>query len=378
MQKVFLLDTLRVPTGKKNGIYKTILPERLLATILTELLSRYSFLKQKTDEIIISNSVSTGGNMARFSTLLTDFPVEMVATTLDMQCIGGYQAVALASAKIKSGLANCIIVGGFESASLAPFRSYHPDDERFNGEVSYQNASFAPPSFGNSSLLLAAENVAKKYNISKNEMLHSAVESFQRAERFSETEKYKKNIVKINKIKKDATLRSNVTLQNFEKLTTENLIDSTTSAHLHDGAAAMVLVSESFLREIEQVSSVEFLANAFSGCLPNFAPEAFLFATKKLLSLAKTPISAISLFEVNESFALKPLLFQQEFDVLPQNVNIFGGNLAFGHPFGASPFINIMNLVSGLKHKKAELGLVTAAAAGGLGAALLIKQHHVD
>lgn len=369
-----IIEAARIPIGKKNGIYKNIIPEVFTGFLLKSLIQKYPFLQSETDEIILGCALGTGGNMARYTTLEAGFSEKTSAYTVDAQCASGLKAIILADNQIKSG-ANCIIAGGMESNSLAPKRQYQPHDQRFvNVNTFFTEASFAPIKFGENSLLKAAENVAHKFNISKDSMIHWAVSSNIKANEAFENQYFNEIVLPYQNITADQTVKQNLTFERLNNTETNNLIDHTNTAHLHDGAAAHLLASDDFCDKYGLKPSFKIVASATAAGSPNLAPMGVIWATEKLLQKTGLKIDEIDLFEVNESFAVNALAFSQYFQVKPSKINIFGGNLAFGHPFGASGAINLLHLVQAMKVQNAKNGLVSIAAAGGLGMSVLIEK----
>jgi acetyl-CoA C-acetyltransferase len=369
----FIIEGLRIPIGKKNGIYKNIIPEVFTAFLLEEFRAKYSFLQNETDEIILGCAVGTGGNMARYTALQAGFSLNTAAYTIDAQCASGIKAIILADNQIKSG-ANCIIAGGMESNSLAPNRQYQPADQRFiDNETFYTEASFAPQNFGEASLLKAAEKVALQFNISKKAMMQWSVESHLKAIKAIENEHFKEFILPYQQNKIDQSIKTQMTLERLIATQTDQLIDHTNTAHLHDGAAVHLLVSDVFCEKNKLKATFKIVATATAAGDPVMAPLGVIWATIKLLQETGLEIDEIALFEVNESFAVNALAFSQYFQINDSKMNIFGGNLAFGHPFGASGAINLLHLMAAMKAKNAKRGIVAIAAAGGLGMAVLIE-----
>ncbi len=374
INNTYIIEGQRLPIGKVNGIYKNIIPEVFAAEVLRFFLQKYPFLYSKTDEIIMGCALGTGGNMARFSTLEAGFSENTPAYTVDAQCASGLKAIILADNQIKAG-ANSVLAGGFESNSLAPARSYQPNDQRFiNHKPNYKQATFAPASFGEASLLKAAENVANKFNITKNSMMQWTAESQQKAIQTIDNEYLKEIILPYLGNFTDQAIKRNITFEGLQKSQTLQLIDYTNTAHLHDGAAAHLLVSEQFCTDFNLQPTFKIVETATASGPPALSPMGVIWAVEKLLHKTGLKIEEIDLFEVNESFAVNAMAFVQHFQVKTAKMNIFGGNLAFGHPFGASGAINMLHLVEAMKITNAKYGIVAVAAAGGLGMAVLIEK----
>jgi acetyl-CoA C-acetyltransferase len=374
-QKSYIIDGFRIPTGKKGGYYKNVIPEAFTAHLLKYFKQNYPFLDSKLDELILGISLGTGGNMARFALLEAGFSIETPATSLDFQCGSSLKAILLAEAQIRSGMSDCLLVGGMESNSLAPKRQYHEKDPRFiNLETFYSQATFAPPIFGDSSLTKAAENLAKIYQISKSEMLEWCVRSHQKALESIEKKGLNQAIIPFKGFEIDQTIRKNLSFSQLQQTASEQLIDHTNTAHLHDGASIVLMVGEKFCLQHQLQAKFEIVCHTVVGLEPHLAPKGVIIAVEKLLQKFNFSLKNIDLFEINESFAAKPLAFIKHFNIDSEKVNIFGGNLAFGHPFGASGAMNLIHLMKALEYSQKTTGLLAMAVAGGQGMAIIIRK----
>jgi acetyl-CoA C-acetyltransferase len=370
----YIIDGKRLPICKANGQYKSIIPEVFTGYLLKYFLGKYPFLSTEIDEVILGCALGTGGNMARFTALEAGFNVNTPAYTVDAQCASGLKSIIIADNQIKAG-ANSVIAGGMESNSLAPRRYYHSEDQRFtNNETEFKQASFAPNSFGENSLIKAAENVAIQLNISKSSMLDLAVDSYIKANQAIDNQYLKDIILPYFEIKQDQTIKKNMSRERLQKTETNQLIDHTNTAHIHDGACAFLVASESFCMQNSLSPSFKIIATATAAGHPVEAPLGVVWSAQELLEKTGYKIDEIDLFEVNESFAVNALAFAQYFGVNPSKMNIFGGNLAYGHPFGASGAINLLHLMEAMKFSNANKGMATIAAAGGLGMAILLER----
>jgi acetyl-CoA C-acetyltransferase len=362
---VYIYDAIRVPIGKANGIYKNILPENLAAFLIQKLIERNKLDPDEIEEVIFANAFGTGGNMTRYASLSAGLPESISAFTIDSQCSGGLKAVELGFTLLKSIQQKLMIVGGMESKSLAPKKAYQSHDERFDSNKTFfTTAKFSPNQLGEFPLLEAAKNVAVKYEIAKAQMLVWATSSHQKA--FQAQGILKPFIEKISEKHSDQSIRPQSDLFN---LTSNELIDRTVSAHYNDAAACLLIGNT----HCELKPLAKIIATASVGCSPEYAPEGVIFATKKLFENSEIGMEKIELFEINESFALIPLIFAKVFEVDSAKINVLGGNLAYGHPFGASGAINLIHLIASLKFKKLKYGLTVIPAAGGQATAVLIE-----
>ncbi|MCP9763395.1 thiolase family protein [Lacihabitans soyangensis] len=364
---VYIYDAIRVPIGKANGIYKNILPENLAAFLIQKLLTRNNLSNLEIEEIILANAFGTGGNMARYASLSAGLDESISAFTIDSQCSGGLKSVELGASLIKSSSRKLLIVGGMESKSLAPKKAYQSNDERFDtSKEFFTTAKFSPNQVGDFPLLEAAKNVAIKYKITKEEMLIWANDSHRKASLAQENGILDLFVEKIEKNHSDQSIRPGIDLA---RLATNDLIDRTVSAHYNDAAACILLGNTNS----KLIPIAKIIASASIGVHPEFAPEGVIFATKMLFENSEIKMEEVDLFEINESFALIPFIFAKVFGVEKSKINVLGGNLAYGHPFGASGAINLIHLIASLKYKKLKYGLAVIPAAGGQATAVLIE-----
>jgi acetyl-CoA C-acetyltransferase len=373
----YIIDAVRVPIGKAKGMYKNVLPEVLSAFLLKEVLVRNALMSKQIDEVVLANAFGTGGNMARYACLEAGYLVSTSAITIDSQCSGALKTMELGHGLLRSGAAGCVVCGGMESKSLAPEKAYLPHDPRFIRNGKYSVANFSPDQFSDTPLLDAARNVAAEFKISKTQMMAWTVASHKKA---VQCMKYISPYIVpfFYNHPHDQALKPQIDLPFLEKVQTNALIDFTNTAHFNDAAAVVLMANSQFV----DAQSIPYLAQIVAiksvGYPPHLAPASILGAIQAVLEVGEFKISDIDLFEINESFAVTPLVFAQEFRVNHQKVNIFGGNLAYGHPFGASGAIHVVHLISALRFSKKKRGLVAIPAAGGLATAMIIEMADVE
>lgn len=379
-QKVYILGGLRTPIGKTNGCLKNFLPEKLTSHLIKNIIAKFNLPKNSIDEIILGNAVGTGGNLARLSALDSGLPFSVSAVTIDFQCGSSLQAINLAASLIKSGERDLIIVGGAESTSLAPSRQYNPRDKRYSGpDIFYKKAQFSPYSIGDPSMIEQAENAAKYFNINRDSMDFYALKSHLKA---LNAENILKEIICGVKnsdsiICKDQCIRKNPSLKLMKRalpIIENGSITSGNSCTTNDGAALIVLASENAVRKYNLKPEAVFVSGTSTGINPNLSPLGAIFSTEKLLKNKGLDLNDIDLIEINEAFSVVVLAFLKHFNCSEEKINILGGALAYGHPYGASGAIIMLHLLSALKIKGLKTGIATMGVAGGLGISTIIER----
>ena len=385
MEKVYILGGLRTAIGKTGGNFKKMLPEDLTAEVLNALMEKYKLDAADIDQVILGNAVGPGGNIARLSLLKAGWPLSIPAATIDFQCGSALSSINMAAALIKSGQSEIIVAGGLESTSLEVRKKLNKNDPRFQENSDFlERAFFSPAEIGDPDMGIGAENVAELYdNISREEMDRWAINSHQKAFR-AQVEGYLDDILLPVKntrnevIDKDEGIRKNISYQLLKRLRPvfkeDGKITAGNSCLTHDGAAAVVLVSETFLKMNNLKAEAEFIMGSAKGVDPNLSPMGPVPVIKSILAEENLNISDLDAVEINEAFAVKILACSQELGLDLDNVNVLGGALAYGHPYGASGAIILLHLLQSLKKINGQYGLAAMGAAGGQGVGTLIKK----
>ena len=341
MNEIYILGGLRSYIGVENGIYKNILPEDLGAEVLKSLIEKYNI--KNIDEIICGNSIGTGGNITRLMALKAGISEEVPAFTVDMQCASSSKAIEIGYNKIKAKEANIIIVGGFESSSMKPLRIYNDKDYRSsvnNGK--YNVAQFSPEEFGDDTTFKFGERVVEEENITEEELNYWSIRSHKKA--FESKDILKSITLSINGSTKDEGIRKNISERLLNRL--PKIIKS---GKTNVGAAFLVLCSEEYLKENNLKSEYKIKGTKTIGINPLVSPKGALKACSLLLEKENLSYEDISAFEFNEAFAAIDVMFQRKNPLLIDRYNIFGGALAYGHPYGASGAIIMLHLLKALE-----------------------------
>lgn len=380
MKRVFILGGVRSYIGVENRMYRHVPAEILGARTLQRAAEPYDV--KDINGVIAGNGVGAGGNITRLMMLEAGFPEEIPGFTIDLQCGSGLESIGTAAAKIGCGMGDFYIAGGFESSSTAPRRGYHqnhPDYERYNGEESwYRVAKFSPGEHREYAMIEGAERVAVREQISREEMNGWAVRSHQLAKKAREMGVLSKKAVSVLEgSDKDEGIRERMSerllnrlpyiLPEGQKITAGN------ACLTHDGAAFVILCSEDYLREHHLVPEAEFIDIVEIGGNHMESPVTAVTAVGKLLQKNGLTSRDIDIFECNEAFAVIDVLFARRFPECVERYNIFGGALAYGHPYGASGGIITLHAMEALKFVEGRYGVCSIAAAGGVGTAILIQ-----
>lgn len=383
MMKAYIIGGVRTPIGKTNGYLKSFLPEQLAGLVLNDLLARYSLSPENIDQVLLGNAVGPGGNIARVSVLAAGWPYRIPGITVDSQCGSGLSAIQLAVSQIAAGQAELIIAGGVESTSMAPRRQFNPNDPRFQGDtVYYESAPFSTPEVGDPGIGQAAENLAEKLAISREDMDLLALESHKKAFVAQQQGLLRDIIHSIRtedkEITDDECIRKQMSLALLKRMPPAFMpggrITAGNSCLKHDGAAVLLLASEAAVKKYNLAPQAVIRQVASCGCDPNFFPLSPVYAIQKLIARSGLSLHDIAALEINEAFAVKILACCRELDFSLEKTNLLGGALAYGHPYGASGAIILLHLLKALQKVQGRFGIASIGAVGGMGNAVLIER----
>jgi acetyl-CoA acyltransferase len=322
-----------------------------------------------------------GNNVARVASLRAGLPVSCSAMTVNRFCSSGLQAVAIASERIMAGFAEVVIAGGTETMSMIPMGGYHFAPNPYLIE-------HYPDSY--LSMGLTAENLARKYHITRQRQDEFALRSHQRAWAAIAEGKFKEEItplevVEVNPNGKGAPQTRHIRFDTDEGPRADTSLDALAKLkpafHLHgtvtagnasqmsDGAAAAVVMSAEKARALGLEPLARFVSFATAGCLPEEMGIGPVYAIPKALKLAGVKLADIAVIELNEAFAAQALAVIELAELDPERVNVNGGAIALGHPLGCTGAKLTATLLGELKRRNARYGMVTMCVGGGMGAA---------
>lgn len=376
MMKAYILGGLRSYVGVVNGMYRHIPAEKLGAAVLRQVMDKYNITEP--DYIIAGNGVGAGGNIARLMALEAGVDCSVPAFTVDVQCGSGLESIAVAAAKLHNGEADCIIAGGFESSSTQPRRGYNPNHPDYAGDGWYSVAKFMPDVHRETVMLEGAELAAQREQITKAEMDAWVLRSHRLATEARASGALQEIIAPVFGAEQDEGIRPRMSQRLLDRmpkvLEGGELITAANSCLINDGAAFVVLCSEKYLQEHGLKAQARVVGSAACGGDPLVSPRTAITALQKLLSKHGLTEQDIDDFELNEAFAVIDVLFARSFAQSVDKYNVFGGALAYGHPYGASGGIITLHLLEALKRCSGRYGAASVAAAGGVGTALLLER----
>ncbi len=393
MKKVFILGACRTPIGKMGGLLASLTSVDLGSIVIKEALNRSKVPVEQVDHVYMGNVLQAGSgqNVARQAAIKAGLPYSTTAETLNIVCGSGLDAVNSAARLIQSGDADVVIAGGTESMSNAPFAlkqarfGYRMGSPMTNTPlVDIMVNDGLWDAINDYHMGITAENVAEKYNLTREELDQFAVESQNKASTAISDGKFKDEIVPtIIKGRKDDTVvdtdegpRPGTTVEGLSKLKPvfkpDGIVTAGNSSGINDGAAAVVLVSEDKVKELGLEPQVEWIGGALGGVDPAIMGIGPVESTRKLLKKLDMTIYDIDLIEANEAFAAQSIAVKRELCIPGEKLNVNGGAIALGHPVGASGCRILVTLIYGLK--KGENGLATLCIGGGMGCSTLIRR----
>ncbi|MGO3865009.1 thiolase family protein [Glutamicibacter arilaitensis] len=383
MNNAYIINAARTPIVRAGKEYSRITADQLLAQVIDELVARSGISPLEVDHVFAGSAAGPGGNIARVATLASVLPATVSATSIDAQCASGLEAVAAGARMIRSGEAHFVVAGGVESVSTAPWRVEKQSSALTPPRV-YSRARFTPAPDPDPEMGEAAENIARAYGISRERQDAFALRSHQRALQANFDGHFIQEMVPIEtssgRIAADSCPRSGLTLRKLAALKPAFVPGGTVTAGnscpINDGAAAVILVSDQMRRRLKANFSLKYLAAASGACDPQVLGMAAVPAYRKLTGLLP-PASGTGtpLIEFNEAFAVQALACLDELEIPEEQVNINGGALALGHPYGASGAILATRLYWQAKqaHLNGQRAIALMAAAGGTGGAVAFE-----
>jgi acetyl-CoA acyltransferase len=386
MKEAVIVSIARTAVGKApRGTLRNTRPDDMAAAAIQEVLRRAPAIDpNEVEDVILGCAMpeaEQGNNVARVAALRAGLPVSCSAMTVNRFCSSGLQAIAIASERIMAGFADIVIAGGTETMSMIPMGGYHFAPNPYLME-------HYPDSY--LSMGLTAENLARKYHITRQQQDEFALRSHQRALVAIAEGRFKEEIVPLEVVEvslngkdkpqtrkirfdRDEGPRADTSLDALANLKpafhAHGTVTAGNASQVSDGAAAAVVISAEKAKALGLEPLARFVSFATAGCLPEEMGIGPVYAIPKALKLAGVKLSDIAVIELNEAFAAQALSVIKLAELDLERVNINGGAIALGHPLGCTGAKLTATLLAELKRRSAKYGMVTMCVGGGMGAA---------
>ena len=386
MNEVVIVEAIRTPIGAYKGSLKELSADKLGSIVIREILRKSKLGKNDIDEVIMGQVLTAGGgqNPARQAAINAGIDISKPAHIVNQVCGSGLRAVISGYQSIKLGEVKNVISGGQENMSLAPHSIFYRDNKKILEKhlVDTMINDGLIDAFNNYHMGVTAENVAKKFNISRVEQDDFALNSQKKTETAINTNRFKEELIKINQsginLEKDEHPRKNLNKSDLEKLKAVFLKDGTVtpgnSSGINDGAAALLLTTLEEAKKKSIKPLVKIISWASVGVDPTLMGLGPIEAVRKAVKKAKWNLNEIDLFEINEAFAAQSIAVIRELNIDEHKVNVNGGAIALGHPIGASGARILVTLIHEMIKQKKNKGCATLCIGGGMGIALCVER----
>ena len=387
MREAYIVKAYRTAVGKApRGFFKFKRPDELAAETIEYLISQIpGFDKTQIDDLIVGNAMpeaEQGFNVARLISLMGLKVDDVPGVTINRFCASGLETIAVATAKIRSGMSECIIAGGVESMSYIPMTGFKP-------VPNYNTVSKGKEDYY-WGMGLTAEEVANQYSVSREDQDKFAYESHQKAVKALEEKKFDSQIapITVNEVYLDENLkrkerqttfnqdqgpRKDTSIEALSKLrpvfSSSGSVTAGNSSQMSDGAAFVMIVSEDMLKKLNIEPIAKLVSYSVAGLPPKIMGMGPVRAVPKALKQANMKINDIELIELNEAFASQSIAVINELNLDKNIINVNGGAIALGHPLGCSGAKLSVQLFDEMKQRKLKYGMVTMCVGTGQGAA---------
>ena len=387
MREAYIIKAFRTAVGKApRGFFKFKRPDELAAETIEYLISQIpGFDKTQIDDLIVGNAMpeaEQGFNVARLISLMGLKVDDVPGVTINRFCASGLETIAVATAKIRSGMSECIIAGGVESMSYIPMTGFKP-------VPNYNTVSKGKEDYY-WGMGLTAEEVANQYCVSREDQDKFAYESHQKAVKALEEKKFDSQIapITVNEVYLDENLkkkerqttfnqdqgpRKDTSIEALSKLrpvfSSSGSVTAGNSSQMSDGAAFVMIVSEDMLKKLNIEPIAKLVSYSVAGLPPKIMGMGPVRAVPKALKQANMKINDIELIELNEAFASQSIAVINELNLDKNIINVNGGAIALGHPLGCSGAKLSVQLFDEMKQRKLKYGMVTMCVGTGQGAA---------
>ncbi len=390
--EIVICSAKRTAIGSFGGSLKDISAVELGTAVVRDLLKESGISAQQVDEVIFGNVLGAGlgQNVARQIAMHSGIPEDKTAFTVDMVCGSGLRAIQLAVQSILTGQNQVVVAGGTESMSQAPYLAKKQRWGSKLGHASLEDSILTDgltDVFSNQHMGLTAENIAERYQITRQAQDAYAAESQRRALAALESDRFTPEITPVlipqrrgepvvfdqDEYPRETSEEKLAALRPAFK--SEGTVTAGNASGINDGAAAVILTTRELAESHDWPILCSIVSQANAGVSPDIMGTGPIPASQKALQLANLTIEEIDLVEANEAFAAQALCVVQELGLDPMKTNVNGGAIALGHPIGASGARILVSLIYELRRRQAQYGLATLCIGGGQGTAMIIRNH---
>ncbi len=395
-RQAVLVDAVRTPIGRHGGALAGVRPDDLAATVLRALVTRTGIDPAAIDDVILGCTNQAGEdsrNVARMALLLAGLPVTVPGQTVNRLCGSGLQAVASAAHAIRAGEGECILAGGVESMSRAPWVTLKPQEPfpraaplTADTTIGWRFTNPAFPPEWTISMGETAEVVAERHGVTREAQDRFAAESQRRAAAAIAAGRFDDELVPVElhgkqgtaPVERDEHPRPGTTVEKLAALgpafRAGGTVTAGSSSGINDGASALLVMSAEAARARNLVPMARIVASAVAGVSPEVMGIGPVPAVRKVLERAGVGVGELDLVELNEAFAAQALACIAELALDPGRVNVNGGGIALGHPIGSTGARILTTLVHELRRRGGRYGLATMCIGVGQGIALLVER----
>jgi 3-oxoadipyl-CoA thiolase len=385
VSRAVILSGVRTPIGRKDGALSGVRPDDLAATVIAAAVARAGVLPEEIEDVYFGAANQAGEdnrNVARMAVLLAGLPETVAGITVNRLCASGLSAIVSACHAIAAGDGELFVAGGVESMSRAPLVTAKPeygDGTTYGTQLGWRfpNPRLAEK-FPLESMGETGENVAERWQISREEQDAFGLRSQQRWAAAAAAGRFDDELVPVNGLERDEHPRPDTSAEKLASLKPAfrdgGTVTAGNASGINDGAAALVIASEEKAEELGIEPLGRFVASAVAGVDPRVMGIGPVPAVRKLLDRAGVTVADLDLVELNEAFASQSLVVIRELGLDEEKVNVNGGAIAMGHPLGMSGARLVVSLLHELRRRRGRLGITTLCVGVGQGQAALFDR----
>jgi acetyl-CoA acyltransferase len=389
MKEVFIVSAVRTPIGRQNGYLRNWTAPELLGAVLDEAVRRIDLDPAIVDDVITGTVYQVGEQgftLARMGVLASKFPMTVPGVSVNRQCGSSLTAVQLAHGMIASGTMDVVIASGCELLTKYGMFSDLNGTLYTGKPMGHPFGAFYTSKYGKPDQIAAAQMIADKWEITREECHEFAIASHKKAHAATVNGYFKNEILPVKGVDKDGNeivrdtdepIRPETTQESLyalKVLPNTKWITAGISSTITDGASAVILMSEEKMKELKLKPLVRFVANAVVGSDPEIMLTGPIYVTPKVLKKAGLSMADIDIFEINEAFAPIPLAWAKELKADQHKLNVNGGALALGHPVGNSGCRLTVTAINELIRRKSQYALVSLCTGGGMAPATIFER----